>query len=130
MEMPLKFSSQTKIDQQKMYQAFEDKAKEVKNIKDDFRPVYSEIQAKIEAGDMDGAKRQLDLLTEDEYKIYKSLKRSDKTAENRKVEGKIFDRFNQIQELKDTNEAEAKQILDSFTEEEYAAYKRLKSKLK
>ena len=129
-ETPVKFSTMSKIEQQQMYQAFEDKANEVKEIKEKFKPTYDEIQAKRDAGQIDEAQQQLNSLTDEEYKLYKSLLRSDKTAENRRIEGQIFKKFQQIMELRDTNKEEAQAILDDFTEEEYEAFKRLKSKLK
>ncbi len=130
LEIPLKFSTMTKIQQQEFYRALDKKAKEVKETKEKFRPVYDEIQTKIEIGDEKSAMKQLENLTDEEYILYKSLSRADKTYDNRKTEAKIFRQYETIIELRDTNSEEAQQILDSFTDEEYEAYKRLKKKFK
>lgn len=129
-EMPLKFSTMSKINKQKMFQSFEKKRKEEKQAKEEFRPKYEEIQKTIDNGEIVIAQQIVNDLPENEYTMYKSLKTADKKSKNREVEVEIYDRFNKVQKLiSEGKNTEAQSIVDSMTKDEYEAYKRLKKKL-
>jgi len=130
MEMPLKFSTMSSIEQQAFYEALRKKEAEEKRERAEFKPRYDEVKELLEAGDVEGATRLTEAMTEEEYKLYKSHKRSDKARANIDLEIKVFERYNQIQELMANGQiAEATNITESMTPEEYKAYKRLKNKL-
>lgn len=130
MEMPLKFSSYTKIEQQEFYEAIRKQDAKKAKIKEDFRPRYTEVRDLLEAGKIDEATGLTNSMTDAEYKIYESLKRADKTRANVNAEIKIFSDYKEIQELIANGQIdEATVITNKMTDDEYNAYKRLKSKL-
>lgn len=131
MELPLKFSSMTSIEKNEYYEAIRKmetaKAKEKKA----FEPTYTRIKEMLEAGMIDQATSAVENLSDEEYAVYESFKRSDKSRMNIDQEVKVFRAFQQAQEALANNDMDsAQRIVDAMTDEEYAAYKRLKNKLK
>jgi lipopolysaccharide export LptBFGC system permease protein LptF len=131
LELPVKFSSYTKIEKQQFYEAIEKQKIKTAQEKTKFKPTYDNINSLIEQGNIDEAQNLLDNLSDEDYKKYKSFANSDKQRANINEELKIYDRFNEIQQLISSNDTEtAQEIVDGFTDEEYAAYVRLKNKIK
>ena len=130
MEMPLKFSTMSKIEKQKFYDAIRKKQAEEKKIKDDFKPRYEEVKGLLDAGNIEKATELTEEMTTEEYSLYKSYKRSDKARVKIDDEVKVFDKFNQVQQLIINGDIEgATAITQGMTDDEYSAYKRLKNKL-
>lgn len=130
MEMPLKFSSYTKIEKQEFYDAIYKQRAEEAKIKDKFRPKYTEVRGLLDAGKIDEATDIVNNLSDEDYKLYQSLKRSDKSRADINQEIKIFNDYKAVQELIATGDQEgAKEIVNNMTDDEYKAYKRLKAKL-
>jgi hypothetical protein len=130
MELPFKFSSYTKIEQQEFYEAIRKQdAKEAK-IKSNFKPRYTEVRDLLEKGKIDEATNIINSMTEEEFKLYESLKRADKTRANVNAEIKVFNQYKEVKELINKGKIdEATTIINSMTDDEYKAYQRLKSKL-
>jgi hypothetical protein len=92
------------------------------------QPLYNEIQRLKNSGDISGAKKKLNELTDSEYEIYKKLKTSDKTKQTNQNKQSMLDRYLEIQNLINTDrKPEAQAKVNAMTDEEYAAYKLLKN---
>jgi len=130
MEMPLKFSSLSSIEKQEFYEAIRKKEAEEKRTRAEFEPRYNEIKELLETGNIGKATTLTEDMTEEEYKLYKSCKNSDKRRAKIDLEVKAFDKYKQIQELMASGQMEeATRITEAMSSDEYAAYKRLKNKL-
>jgi hypothetical protein len=101
--------------------------KDAEKAKQDFAPTYKNIRGLVEAGNEDEAKQALDSLSDEDYALYKKMKTAEKTKNTNDTKERIYPTFKKIRQLVDDgHEAEAKEILDSLTDEEYHAYKLLK----
>lgn len=97
--------------------------------KEKFQPVYDNLQSLIASGKESEAQVILDKLTDAEYKIYKRIKTSQKTADTKAAQEKLFPLYTDIQEMiAEGREDEAQAILDGMTDEEYRIYKLLKER--
>ena len=130
MELPLKFSSYTKIEKQEFYDAIRKREAIEAKSKTDFKPRYTEIRNLLEEGKVEEATNSVNQLSPEEYNIYKSLKKSDKTRANVNKEIEVFGIYKQAQALlSEGKKAEAKDLIYKLDNEEYKAYQRLKAKL-
>ena len=66
----------------------------------------------------------MDGLNDDQYKLYKKLRASEKAKQTNSTKSDFYPTFLHIQDLiKQGNEEEAQSIVDSMSDEEYKAYK-------
>ena len=98
--------------------------------KKNMMPVYEHVQSLKNNGNIDEAKNIVKGLSDEEYKIYTSIKNSRENTEGTFLQKKMYQTVKDVQEMvKQGREAEAKQIIDAMTEEEYSAYKKAKKAL-
>lgn len=129
LELPLKFSTEAKEAQSRIYDQADEKSKELKQAKDDFRPKYDEIRAKIDGGDKMGGTQMIQSLDKAELTLYKSLQREKTTEENKQANKDIATTYEKIQELvADGETAAADAMYNDLTADEKKAYQRLKKK--
>ena len=112
-----------------------DKAIKSDKEKDDaakkaFRPTYDRIRTLSKENEVE-ARALLESLTENEYEMYKSMKKADKAKETLETQRRIYPLFVRIQELREAGDTEeARALLETLTDDEYRAYELLKEKLK
>lgn len=130
LEFPIKYSSVDKISTAKMYEAQDKRTKERANAREIFMPTYNQIQ-ELRKTDEKAATDLLNSLTDEEYEVYKSIAKTEKSKATKQTKSKVYDDYEQIQSLlAEGREDEARQILDSFTDEEYKAYQSIAKSLK
>lgn len=93
----------------------------------DMRPTYDRIQQLIEEGKEDTAKGVINAMSDDEYDTYKKIRaaeRAKNTAQMREL--LAADDPEVVRYLRSLSAAEGKRLVGLMTDEEYAAYERLK----
>lgn len=131
LELPLKFSTLSQANQQRMLEAARQKSEETAKHKEKFRPTYDEIRQLIKDGKESEAQSKIDSLTEQDYEAYKSLFATDKKKETSKKEAEIYPIVEQVNKLmKAGKDDEAQNIVDSLTDDQYEIYKTVKKKTK
>jgi hypothetical protein len=127
LELPLKFSTGDKESTSRFYDALDAKRIEAAQTRSAFTPKFDEIQKLIRDGKIDEANAKLKELTDEEYKIYKSMKTTLKSSDTFSGKAAMFDTYNKMQDLiKQGKIEEATTILESFSNEEYKYYQLLK----
>ena len=117
-------------DEAEVKQASRDKAKQKETDNERIMPIYEQVQALKKEGRDEEKQQILNNMTDDEYKIYKSIKESEQTKKINTLEKQMYPVVKQILELKTQGREEEKQaILDKMTNDEYKAYKQAKKAL-
>lgn len=130
LELPLSFSSQSKILQNQFYNAIADQAKVKARALDAFKPTYEEIKNLKDAGRTDEAQKLVDTLSDADYAIYKTMKASDTRAATIKNQKSMVDTVNQVQKLKASGDtAGAQKLVDDLSDAEYKTYQSTKKKM-
>lgn len=100
-------------------------SEEMKKIK----PIYDQVQSLANADKKDEALALVNGLTDDEYALYKKYK----TVETAKktIQGKkdILPKFLEIQKVNKTNSAQAQEMLNALTDDEYKYYTLVKKQI-
>lgn len=131
MELPLKYSNQTKINQAKYFDNLEKFNKENTRIKESnqkaMQPTFDKVQKLKEEGKMEEAKAIVDALENSEYDTYKTMLTAQKSKTTSQNKMNLVPIFEKVQELKAQGKMdEAGEIIDSLTDEEYKNYTALK----
>jgi len=131
MELPIKFGSKEKILKQEWYEAMDKREQERANMRKQVLPIYESVQKLLSDGKEDEAREIVEGLSDEEYEIYKSIKTSAKATATKEAQIKMMPTVKKVQELvKQGKENEAREIVDSMSDEEYRVYKLAKEKLK
>lgn len=131
MELPLKFSTQSKINQSNYFANLDKFNKENTRIKEnnqkEMQPTFDKVQKLKAEGKVDEAKAIVDALNDDQYDTYKTMLTALKSKTTSQNKMNLTPVFQKIQELKNAGKLEeAGQIVDSLTDEEYKNYQALK----
>lgn len=108
------------------------KAKEeaVQKEKDDFKPTYTEIRNILKSGNEEEAIRRYEELTDDQRKIYDSLKKSELAKEKLAREKAIYPTVRKGRRLMNEGKTdEAWELYNSLSDEDRAAYDAVKKRL-
>lgn len=93
-------------------------------------PIYEEAQMLIEEDKLNEAKSLVDGLSDEDYKIYKTMKATDRRRQTTTEQIKMFSTVKKVQELIEKgNKTEAQGIVNKMSDAEYKIYKRVKSQL-
>lgn len=126
LELPLKFSSMSKEQQNEFYRAIDEQSMKKERERKAFMPIYEEIQ-KLSPED---AQRRVDALSEAEYAIYKNLKAADKRKQTAEGQARMTDTVKKVKKLIDAGRRdEAQAIVDALSEEDYRLYQLAKNKI-
>lgn len=129
LELPLKYSSMDKIQQQQFYDALDKQRLQRAKTEDAFRPTYEAIRKLVKEGKDAEAQAMLDGLSDSNYALYKNMKSGDTRQQTIKNQQDFLPTYNEIQKLKsDGNVEEAQAKLDSLTDDEYKIYDQLRNK--
>lgn len=109
-------------------------ARDVKQQKEakkkQIQSIYDKAQELKSQGNEEGAKGLVDILSDDDYKIYESIKKSDINRKYRELEPSVLPTYRAAQELKAKgDEAGALELVNRLTDDEYKAYTNIKNKL-
>jgi hypothetical protein len=100
---------------------------ELQKSRADFKPTYDKIQELKNNGKTEEAQKMVDNLSDNDYNVYKSIKKSDTLKKDTANKIKLLSTFNHIQDLiKEGKNDEAQTIVDTMTDDEYKAYKAMK----
>lgn len=103
---------------------------EEKKIKESVKPLYQEVQQLVKDGKKSAAMKIINKMSDEEYKAYKSIKTSEKRKTLSKNEVNMYDTYIEIQDLISSGDKKAAyKIIDKMSNEEYNAYKGIKTKL-
>lgn len=131
MELPLKYSTQQKINTARYFENLntynaENTRRKEQNQKE-FQPVFDKVQKLKEEGKIEEAKAIVDGLSDYEYDFYKTMLKSSKAKATNQNKIDFLPLYEQIQQLKEQGRIEeAGEIVDSLSEEDYKAYTALK----
>lgn len=126
LELPLKFSSQDKISQQQFYNAVDELNADKAEARQSLQSTYEQIKSLTQAGDKDGARAILNVLTDEQYEVYKDILANDKRAQTISQKSKIYDEYKKIKQLTlDGRKDEARAMVNAMSDEEYRAYELL-----
>lgn len=93
------------------------------------QPIYNQVQELDKAGKGDEAQKLVDNLSDEDYAAYKRIKASDATKSSGEQDLAIYDTVQKVRDLESsgsTDEADA--LVDSLSDDEYKAYKRVRAK--
>jgi len=94
-------------------------------------PIYEQAQSLKAEGRLDEKQALLDSLSNDDWEIYKTIKKSEETKAGNILEKQMYPTVKKIKDLRSQGqESEAQQILDGMTDAEYKAYKTAEKALK
>lgn len=95
-----------------------------------FKPTYEKIVSLFDEGKDDEAQKIINDLSDSQYTIYKSLKKADDTKKTNQAKIEVYPKYTKWKQLIDSgNESEAQKILDDMTDDEYKAFKSVRSSL-
>jgi len=98
--------------------------------KSDFKPTYDEIMSLYEEGNDAKAKEMIDGLSDADYTLYKALKKIDATKKSNQEKITIFPTYTKWKQLIEAGQDnEAQKVLDDMSDEEYKAFKSLRTSL-
>lgn len=131
MELPLKYSTQQKINTAKYFENLNSYNKENAQRKDanqkEFQPLFDKVQKLKEEGKIEEAKAIVDGLSDYEYEFYKTMLKSTKAKATNQNKIDFLPTYEQVQKLKEQGRIdEASEIVDSLSDEDYKAYTALK----
>lgn len=127
LEIPVSFSSLTKIQQQQFYDAIDKLNKQKARAVEGFQPTYDKIQALPSDAEKQKA---VDALSDEEYSIYKTLRSADKRKETTTNQIDMTSTVMMVRDLiKGGHVEQAQKIVDDLTDEEYKAYASAKKRL-
>lgn len=87
------------------------------------KATYDKVQELVKSGNIDEAKKMVDDLSDNDYALYKKFKQKDNQIKKDELTSKVLPVYNEIVKLKEAgNIEEAKQKLDSLSDEEYKIY--------
>lgn len=119
--------AQTKED---LNSALGDVSAKLDNAKQAFKPKFDEIQNLILDGKTDQAQVMVSNLSDSDYVLYKALKKVAQTKATNQAKIDIYPTYTKVQQLVQAGKTpEAQAIVDSLTDEQYKAYKSLKTSL-
>lgn len=130
LELPLKFSSESKEATSRMYErrdeiSIENKAKEKEII-----PIYNQVKSLVESGNSADALEIINSLTDEQKETYKKYKTKMKTEATNQGKKDILPIVLQVQRLvKSGNTEEAKAIVSGLSEDEKKYFKSVKESL-
>lgn len=131
LELPLKFSSQTKEQQAQFYDALDKQRLDQARANDAFLPVFTQIQGLIKAGKNDEAQSQLDNLSDSDYEIYKNMKAAETRGGTIKSQQAFLPTYNVIRTKVLSGDLQGAQAqLDGLSDDEYKFYSQLNTKFK
>lgn len=129
LELPAKFSTATKEQTSEFYSQLDKKKQQEEKAKQPVQEFYDNLQKLKAEGKIEEAQNMLAELSDEEYAIYKDIKSAAKTKATKTLEVKMNPVYREIRKLKESgNVAEAQAKVDAMTDEEYKAYKLLKTK--
>lgn len=131
MELPLKYSTQQKINTAKYFENLNSYNKENAQRKEtnqkEFQPLFDKVQKLKEEGKIEEAKAIVDGLSDYEYDFYKTMLKSTKAKATNQNKIDFLPMYEQVQKLKEQGRIdEASEIVDSLSDEDYKAYTALK----
>lgn len=98
--------------------------------KEDIKPIYNKVQSLMSEGKDAEAQEIIDGLSDDEWEIYKGIKKTDKTRQSKAEKIKMYPTVIEIQKLKaEGKDAEVQKMVDFMTDDEYDDYIRAKKAL-
>lgn len=127
---PLLDFSKTNRFETRKEQAAKEKTVKADDAKKRLKPLYEQAQKLKASGDNAGAQQIVDRLSDEDYKVYQSLKTADKnkkaTAQQKAMSETVF----RVQDLlKNGNKGEAQRVVDAMSDEDYKIYQSTKKLL-
>lgn len=126
MELPVKYSSLDKVSQNEFYESMRELDELKAKRKKAFQPMFDKIMA---ASDEE-AQALLDRLSEEDYTLFKSMQRAEKTKNTQDGIKDLIPVVQAVRALEDQGRIdEAQAIVDALSEEDYRLYKLAKQKV-
>jgi hypothetical protein len=126
-ELPLKFSTQEKIDKGSFYKALEAQQSKRTEQKQEIQKLYDRLQSMKAEGKQAEADKIVQDLSDEEYAIYSDIKSNIKAQNTKNLKVSLYPEYQAIRKLKESGDmAEAQRRVDAMTDEEYKAYEALK----
>jgi hypothetical protein len=92
------------------------------------QPVYDRVQELKQSGNVAEAQKIIDSLSDSDYEIYKQVKSSNQSKLKSELKQTIFPIYSEVQRLKQSGDTtKAQEIIDSLSDDEYDAYKAIKT---
>ena len=124
-ELPLKFSSLSTIEQNQFYDAQDKIAKENARAKENVQPEFNKFQELMDQGNTDEAQKVIDSLSDEDYKIFENIYTSYKTQNTKARTVAQVGNANKVAELVATGKAdEAQKIIDGLSDDDYDAFEK------
>ncbi len=130
LELPIKYSSEEKEAKKEFYNELDKENKEAYQAKQQFIPTYQQIRALATSEkpeDVEKAQNMLNEMPDDQYKIYQSLRASEKRADSVQLKTKMYPVYQNVRTLIDQGKKdEALTIVNAMSDDEYKAYQALR----
>jgi len=129
-ELPAKFSTMSKIEQQQLYEAAEQRKAENRKKTKEFLPTYNQIDQLFNEGKDGEAQAMIKNLSDADYVMYKKIRQVDKADETKQFQKDIYDIAVKIRDLDAQGRTEeANQLYSQIPADHLHAYSLLKKKL-
>lgn len=98
--------------------------------RDDIQSTYNQVQSLIKQGKNDEAQKMVDGLNDAQYAAYKQVKATQKAADTKNAEVKMFQTVKQVHDLLESGDKQkAQSIVDGLSDEDYRIYQLAKKKV-